>query len=48
MAGSPDNRYLFESRQRTKYSTRRVQQIVADYAAAADLPERIHPHLLRH
>jgi integrase len=48
MAGSPDNRYLFESRQRTKYSTRRVQQIVADYAVAADLPERIHPHLPRH
>lgn len=48
LAANPDNRYLFESRQRTKFSTRRVQQIVADYAAAADLPERIHPHLLRH
>ena len=48
LATNPHNRYLFESRQRTKYSTRRVQQIVADYAAAADLPERVHPHLLRH
>lgn len=48
LAASPDNRYLFESRQRTKFTTRRVQQIVADYAAAAELPERIHPHLLRH
>ena len=48
LAANPENRYLFESRQRTKYSTRRVQQIVADYAAAADLPERVHPHLLRH
>jgi integrase len=48
MAANPLNRYLFESRRRTKYTTRRVQQIVADYAAAADLPERVHPHLLRH
>ena len=48
LASNPDNRYLFESRQRTKYTTRRVQQIVAEYAEAAELPERIHPHLLRH
>jgi len=48
LAAHPENRYLFESRQRTKYSARRVQQIVAGYAAAAGLPERIHPHLLRH
>jgi integrase/recombinase XerD len=48
LAANPENRYLFESRQRTKYSTRRVQQIIADYAAAAELPERVHPHLLRH
>ena len=48
LAANPQNRYLFESRCRTKYTSRRVQQIVADYAAAADLPERIHPHLLRH
>jgi integrase/recombinase XerD len=48
LAANPENRYLFESRQRTKYTTRRVQQIVAGYAAASDLPERIHPHLLRH
>jgi len=48
LAANLDNRYLFESRQRTKFTTRRVQQIVADYAATAELPERIHPHLLRH
>ena len=48
LAANPENRFLFESRQRTKYSARRVQQIVADYAAAAELPERVHPHLLRH
>lgn len=39
---------MFESRQRTKFSTRRVQQLVAEYAAAAELPDRVHPHLLRH
>jgi integrase/recombinase XerD len=48
LAANLENRYLFESRQRTKFTTRRLQQIVADYAAAADLPEHIHPHLLRH
>ena len=48
LAANPENRYLFESRQRTKFSARRVQQIVADYAAAAELPEHVHPHLLRH
>jgi integrase len=47
LAAYPDNRYLFESRQRTQFSTRRVQQIVSHYALA-DLPERLHPHLLRH
>jgi len=48
LMANPDNRYLFESRQRTKFTVRRVEQIVASYAAAADLPERVHPHLLRH
>lgn len=48
LAAHPDNRYLFESRQRTRFTTRRVQQIVAEYAAAAALPEHSHPHLLRH
>lgn len=48
LAANPANRYLFESRQRTKFSTRRVQQIVTGYAKAAELPEHIHPHLLRH
>lgn len=48
LAANPENRYLFESRQRTKFSTRRVQQVVAHYAELAELPERIHPHLLRH
>ena len=37
LAANPRNRYLFESRQRTKYSTRRIEQIVAHYAQMEDL-----------
>ncbi len=48
LAANPENRYLFESRQRTRFSPRRIEQIVAEYAAAAELSERVHPHLLRH
>jgi integrase len=48
LAANPRNRFLFESRQRSKFTARRVQQIVAKYAREAGLPERIHPHLLRH
>ena len=47
-ATNPRNRYLFEARQRTKYATRRIEQIVAHYAHMADLPKHVHPHLLRH
>jgi integrase/recombinase XerD len=45
---NPDNRYLFESRQRRPYSPRRVEQIVHDYAAQAGITEHVHPHLFRH
>jgi integrase len=48
LAANPGNRYLFESRQMSKFTTRRIQQIVAEYAVAAGLPDHIHPHLLRH
>jgi site-specific recombinase XerD len=48
MVGQPKNQYLFEGQRRTKFSVRRVQQLVSDYAAAAELQERVHPHLLRH
>jgi site-specific recombinase XerD len=47
LAANLDNRYLFD-RQRTKFTARRVQQIVSGYAAAAELPEHVHPYLLRH
>jgi integrase/recombinase XerD len=43
-----DNKYLFESQRRTRYSRRRIGQIVAQYAEAAGLEERVHPHLFRH
>jgi integrase/recombinase XerD len=48
LAANPENRYLFESRQRSRFTARRLQQIVGEYAEIASLPDRIHPHLLRH
>ena len=42
----PENRYLFESNRKTRYSTRTVERIVKKYAAAAGL--EAHPHLFRH
>ena len=41
-----NNRYLFESNNRTKFSTRRIQQIAMEYSEASGI--KIHPHLLRH
>lgn len=43
-----EHEYLFESNRHKPYSTRRVQQIVGEYAAAAGITERVHPHLFRH
>ena len=40
--------FVRSARQRTRFSTRRVQQIVTEYASMAELPEHIHPQLLRH
>lgn len=44
----PHNRWLFESNQKRQISTRRVEQIVNEYQMLADIPVRMHPHLLRH
>jgi integrase len=44
---NPDNKYLFESRRKTKYTTRQIRNIVKDYGDAAGI-DRMHPHLLRH
>lgn len=46
--GVPENRYLFESQRKSKFSSRQIQRIVQDYAAAAELTKHVHPHLLRH
>ncbi len=45
-AAHPDNRWLFQTRRNTKYSTRRVQQIVKVYAEKAEV--KATPHTFRH
>jgi integrase/recombinase XerD len=40
--------YLFETVRHTQYSPRRLQQIVKETAADAQITKRVHPHLLRH
>lgn len=40
--------YLFESNRHSKYSTRRIQQIVQECAQKAGIIKHVHPHLLRH
>ena len=41
-------RHLFESNRCRPYSTRRVRQIVKQYASAAGIAKRVYPHLFRH
>ena len=41
-------RYLFESNRHRPYSTRRMRQIVKQYALAAGIEKRVYPHLFRH
>lgn len=48
LAAHPENKYLFETVRRSKFSTRRVQELVQQYARIAQLPFHVHPHLLRH
>ena len=40
--------YLFESNRLKPYSTRRVRQIVRQYAVNAGIEKRVYPHLFRH
>lgn len=40
--------YVFESNRNTKFTTRRIQQIVKDTADRAEITKKVHPHLLRH
>ena len=40
--------YLFETNRATRYSPRRIQYIVKETAAQAQITKRVYPHLLRH
>lgn len=40
--------YLFESNRLQPYSTRRIRQIVKQYAESAGISKRVYPHLFRH
>lgn len=40
--------YIFESNRHSKFTTRRIQQIVKETADRAGITKRVHPHLLRH
>jgi len=46
VAAHPNNRWLFQTKRATKYSTRRVQQIVKVYSLKAGV--RATPHTFRH
>jgi integrase/recombinase XerD len=46
IAAHPKNRWLYQTRRNTKYSTRRVQQIVKGYAEQAGVQAT--PHTFRH
>ncbi len=46
--GSRKTGYVFESNRQTKFTTRRIQQIVKETAASANITKKVHPHLLRH
>jgi integrase/recombinase XerD len=46
LAAHPKNRWLFQTRRNTRYTSRRVQQIVKHYAQAAGV--RATPHTFRH
>ncbi len=46
IAAHPNNRWLFQTRRNTKYTTRRVQQIVKVYADQAGVTAT--PHTFRH
>src|SRR5262249_35033213 len=46
IAGHPTNRWLFQTRRNSKFTTRRVQQIVKAYAERAGV--KATPHTFRH
>ncbi len=46
--GSRTTGYIFESNRHTKFTARRIQQIVKETAERAGITKKVHPHLLRH
>jgi site-specific recombinase XerD len=44
----PENTFLFESNRKKKYTPRRIQQLIKEYANSAGIELRVHPHLFRH
>ena len=46
--GSRLTGYIFESNRHTKFTARRIQQIVKETSARAGIKKKVHPHLLRH
>jgi len=46
--GSRQTGYIFESNRHTKFTARRIQQIVKETAERAGIKKKVHPHLLRH
>ncbi len=46
--GSRLTGYIFESNRHTKFTARRIQQIVKETAEQAGIKKKVHPHLLRH
>jgi integrase len=46
IAAHPNNRWLFQTRRNSKFTTRRVQQIVKQYAERAEV--KATPHTFRH
>src|SRR5919201_6909145 len=44
--GNRTTGYLFETVQHTQYSPRRIQQIIKEAAAEAQISKRVYPHLL--
>lgn len=47
LRANPENKFLFESRRKGRYTSRQIQHIVKDYGDQAEI-EKMHPHLLRH
>lgn len=46
--GARQTGYIFESNRHTKFTSRRIQQIVKETAEKAGITKKVHPHLLRH